>query len=67
MPKTVALYTLVASDHYRVIVITAGATVAREYAVSEEDLNKKVAEFGQVLRDRTEGFRGQWPRSSTRF
>ncbi len=53
MPKTVALYTMVASDHYRVIVITAGATVAREYAISEEDLNKKVAEFQQVLRDRT--------------
>ena len=44
---------MVASDHYRVIVITAGATVAREYAISEEDLNKKVAEFQQVLRDRT--------------
>jgi len=53
MPNTVALYTMVASDHYRVIVITAGATVAREYAISEADLNKKVAEFQQVLRDRT--------------
>lgn len=49
-PHTVALYTMVTSDHYRVIVITATATVAREFAVSERELNKKVAEFEQALR-----------------
>jgi CHAT domain-containing protein/Tfp pilus assembly protein PilF len=51
MPNTVALYTMVTSDHYRVIVITGSTAVAREYAVSEEDLNKKVLSFQQVLHD----------------
>lgn len=50
-PHTVALYTMVTSDHYRVIVITATATVAREYAIADSDLNKKVADFEQVLRN----------------
>jgi CHAT domain-containing protein len=49
-PHTVALYTMVTSDHYRVIVITAKATVAREYAIADTELNKKVADFEQVLR-----------------
>jgi CHAT domain-containing protein len=49
-PKTVALYTMVTNDHYRVIVITATTTVAREYAISDTELNKKVADFEQVLR-----------------
>jgi CHAT domain-containing protein len=51
MPNTVALYTMVTGDHYRVIVITAAAQVAREYAISEDDLNKKVSHFQQALRD----------------
>ncbi|MGP8270393.1 MAG: CHAT domain-containing protein [Terracidiphilus sp.] len=50
-PHTVALYTMVTGDHYRVIVITAAATVAREFAISDKELNKKVAGFQQVLRD----------------
>ena len=50
-PHTVALYTMVTSDHYRVIVITAGATVAREFAITDTELNKKVADFEQALRD----------------
>jgi CHAT domain-containing protein/Tfp pilus assembly protein PilF len=50
-PHTVALYTMVTGDHYRVIVITAAATVAREFAISGKDLNKKVEDFEQVLRD----------------
>ena len=50
-PRTVALYTMVTNDHYRVIVITASATVAREYAISEVELNRKVAEFEQALRN----------------
>ena len=51
MPHTVALYTLVGSDRYSVIVITGSAAVAREYAIAEKDLNRKVAAFEQVLRD----------------
>ena len=50
---TVALYTMVTADHYRVIVITAAATVAREFAISDKDLNKKVADFQEVLRNPT--------------
>jgi CHAT domain-containing protein/predicted negative regulator of RcsB-dependent stress response len=50
-PHTVALYTMVTSDHYRVIVITATTTVARDYAIADTDLNKKVADFEQVLRN----------------
>jgi CHAT domain-containing protein len=49
-PNTVALYTMVTSDHYRVIVITAHATVAREYAIADTELNKKVSDFEQALR-----------------
>ena len=50
-PHTVALYTLVGKDRTSLIVITGTATVAREYAIPEADLNKKVADFEQVLRD----------------
>jgi len=50
-PGTVALYTMITSDHYRVIVITASATVAREYAIVEAELNRKVAAFEEALRD----------------
>ncbi len=50
-PHTVALYTLVSSDRFSIIVITSSATVAREFAISESDLNKKVAAFEQVLRN----------------
>jgi CHAT domain-containing protein/Flp pilus assembly protein TadD len=51
-PGTVALYTMVTSDHYRVIVITSSVVpVAREYAISEADLNRKVAAFDQALHD----------------
>ncbi len=43
---------MVTGDHYRVIVITSFAVpVAREYAISEADLNRKVAAFDQALRD----------------
>ncbi len=50
-PGTVALYTLVGKDRYSVIVVTGSTAVAREYAISETDLNQKVAAFQQVLRD----------------
>jgi CHAT domain-containing protein len=51
MPHTVALYTLVGKDRISVIVITSAATVARQYAIPEAELNRKVAAFAQVLRD----------------
>ena len=51
MPHTVALYTLVGKDRISIIVITPAATVARQYAIPEEELNRKVAAFEQVLRD----------------
>ena len=51
MPNTVALYTMVTSDHYRVIVITAAVPVAREFAISDKELNAKISEFQQVLRN----------------
>ena len=50
-PHTVALYTMVTSDHYRVILITSAATVAREFAIVDTELNKKVADLEQALRD----------------
>lgn len=51
-PHTVALYTLVGKDRYSVIVITSATAVAREFPVAAVDLNKKVADFQQALRDR---------------
>jgi CHAT domain-containing protein len=51
MPNTVALYTMLTKDHYRVIVVTGSATVAREYAITEKEITQKVAAFQQVLRD----------------
>ena len=51
MPNTVALYTMVTGDHYRVIVISATATVARDFTISSIDLSKKIADFEQVLRN----------------
>jgi CHAT domain-containing protein len=53
-PGTVGLYTLVGKERYSVIVITGSAVVAREYTIPAVELNKKVAQFQQVLRDRTQ-------------
>jgi CHAT domain-containing protein/Tfp pilus assembly protein PilF len=49
----VALYTLVGEEKYQVIVITPHARTAREYPISRQQLNRKVAQFRQVLWDRT--------------
>jgi CHAT domain-containing protein/Tfp pilus assembly protein PilF len=52
MPHTVALRTVVSQEGYSVIVVTGTAPpVARSYAVSEQELNHKIAAFQQVLRD----------------
>ena len=53
MPHTVALYTLVGKDRTSIIVITGSTEVARQSAIGEVDLNKKVAALEQVLRDRS--------------
>ena len=53
MPHTTALYTLVGKDRTSIIVIAGSAdvpAVVRESAISEVELNKKVAAFQQVLR-----------------
>jgi CHAT domain-containing protein/tetratricopeptide (TPR) repeat protein len=51
MPHTIALYTLTSKDRYSVIVITGSTAVAREYLIPQADLNRKIADFEQVLRD----------------
>jgi CHAT domain-containing protein len=51
MPHAVALYTLVSEDAYRVIVITGSTQVAREYAIPQEELNRKVAAMAAALED----------------
>jgi CHAT domain-containing protein/Tfp pilus assembly protein PilF len=51
MPHTVALYTLVGKDRTSVIVITGSTEVARQIAISGEELNKKVATLEEALRD----------------
>jgi CHAT domain-containing protein/Tfp pilus assembly protein PilF len=51
MPHVAAIYTTVTGGRYSAIVITGSAIVARKSAISEKDLNQKVAAFQQVLRD----------------
>jgi CHAT domain-containing protein len=46
---TVALYTLVGEEKYRVIVVTPTVMVAREYPITAAELRKKVFEFRQAL------------------
>jgi CHAT domain-containing protein/Tfp pilus assembly protein PilF len=48
---TVAVYTLVGSDKFRLILRTPDAQKAYEYSISAVDLNRKVLEFRQVVRD----------------
>jgi CHAT domain-containing protein len=50
LPNTVALYTLVTPTRYRIIVVTGAKTVPpREYVIAEKELNRKIAQFKQVL------------------
>ncbi|MGP8253581.1 MAG: CHAT domain-containing tetratricopeptide repeat protein [Terracidiphilus sp.] len=51
MPHAVALYTLVGSERYSVIVVTGSTAVAREYPITQKDLNQKVAALQRALRD----------------
>jgi CHAT domain-containing protein/Tfp pilus assembly protein PilF len=48
---TVALYTLVGEEKYRVIVVTPSVMVAREYPIRADDLRKKVFELREMLMD----------------
>jgi CHAT domain-containing protein len=52
-PDVVALYTLVGEEKYQVIVITANTRTAREYPITRQQLNRKVAQFRQALWART--------------
>jgi CHAT domain-containing protein/tetratricopeptide (TPR) repeat protein len=47
----VAIYTLVGEEKYRVILVTPDVQVAREYAISAAELNKKVAAFRDALQN----------------
>ena len=49
--NTVALYTIVLEDKYRVILITPDAQIPREYPISYEELSRKVYAFQSALRD----------------
>jgi CHAT domain-containing protein/Tfp pilus assembly protein PilF len=48
---TVALYTLVSDDKYRVIVVTPSVVVAREFPIKAEELRRKVFEFRLALQN----------------
>ncbi len=48
-PGTVALYTLVGNEKYRVILVTADVRKAYEYPIKSADLNRKVLAFRDVL------------------
>lgn len=48
---TVALYTLVGEDKYRVLLVTPDTQKAEEYPIKATDLRAKVARFQQALQD----------------
>lgn len=48
---TVALYTLVGSDRYRVILTTAHVQKGFEYPITAAELNRKILAFRQVLQN----------------
>jgi CHAT domain-containing protein len=48
-PGTVALYTLVSDEKYRVILVTADVRKSYEYTIKAEDLNRKVLALREVL------------------
>ncbi|MCW3062256.1 MAG: Tetratricopeptide 2 repeat protein [Capsulimonas sp.] len=50
-PGTVALYTIVEADKYRVIVITSQTQKAEEYPISSTALNKKIMALREALQD----------------
>ena len=48
---SVALYTLIVKDKYRVVLFTPGLQVARMYSIKESDLNRKIMAFRLALQD----------------
>ena len=50
-PGSVAIYTLVGEDKYRAILITSQVQKAYEYPIKAADLNRKVLEFREVIRN----------------
>ncbi len=48
---TVALYTLVAQDKYRVVLVTPDVQKAFEYPIKAIDLNRKVIQFREALQN----------------
>jgi CHAT domain-containing protein len=46
-----ALYTLVGRERYRVVLVTPDARTAGEYAITADELNRKVLAFRQALED----------------
>ena len=48
---SVALYTLVVKDKYRVILFTQGVKVARQYSIPAAELNRKVMALREALQD----------------
>jgi CHAT domain-containing protein len=50
-PGSVALYTLVVKDKYRVILFTPSLKVARQYSIKSADLNRKIMALRLALQD----------------
>ena len=50
-PGTVAIFTLVADDKFRAILVTPDVQKAYEYPIKGADLNRKVLEFRSILQD----------------
>jgi len=50
-PGSVALYTLVVKDKYRVILFTPSLRVARRYSIASADLNRKIMALRLALQD----------------
>jgi CHAT domain-containing protein/predicted negative regulator of RcsB-dependent stress response len=50
-PHAVGLRTVVGENTYSVIVLTGTVALARQYAIKRAELNKKILEFKQLLRD----------------
>jgi CHAT domain-containing protein len=50
-PDVVAIYTLVLPEKYTAVLITSGARKAYSTAIPEEELNRKVFEFRQLLQN----------------
>jgi CHAT domain-containing protein/uncharacterized protein HemY len=48
---TVALFTVVGADKYRIILVTPDAQLAREYAITASELNQKILDFRNAVQD----------------